>query len=107
MIDWDRVAELRDEIGAEDFDEVVEIFLEEVDAAVDAIGGDHSPLEAQLHFLKGSALNLGFVGFANLCQDGEARAAEGATDIALAPISESYQASRAEFTSGLQTRFAA
>jgi hypothetical protein len=30
MIDWDRVQELRDEIGAEAFGEVVELFLEEV-----------------------------------------------------------------------------
>ena len=29
MIDWARVSELRDEVGAEDFDEVVELFLEE------------------------------------------------------------------------------
>ena len=34
MIDWTRVSELRDEVGAEDFDEVVELFLEEVDEAI-------------------------------------------------------------------------
>ena len=27
MIDWNRVLELRDEVGAEDFDEVVELSL--------------------------------------------------------------------------------
>ena len=31
MIDWNRVAALREEVGAEDFDEVVELFLQEVD----------------------------------------------------------------------------
>ena len=36
MIDWTRVSELRDEIGAEDFGDVVEIFLEEVEAEVEA-----------------------------------------------------------------------
>ena len=30
MIDWQRVNELRDEVGAEDFEEVVDLFLEEV-----------------------------------------------------------------------------
>ena len=30
MIDWDRVTELRDEIGAEDLATVIEMFLEEV-----------------------------------------------------------------------------
>ena len=37
MIDWARVSELRDEVGAEDFDEVVELFLEEVDEAIAAL----------------------------------------------------------------------
>ena len=31
MIDWDRVQELREEVGAEEFAEVIELFLEEVD----------------------------------------------------------------------------
>ena len=33
MIDWGRVAELRDEVGAENFSEVVCLFLEEADEA--------------------------------------------------------------------------
>jgi len=50
MIDW-----------AEDFDEVVELFLEEVDEAIVALRDltDLSELEPQCHFLKGSALNIG------------------------------------------------
>ena len=36
MIDWARVSELRDEVGEGDFDEVVELFLEEVDEAIAA-----------------------------------------------------------------------
>ena len=35
MIDWSRVEELRDKIGAEDFDEVVELFLSEVEDRID------------------------------------------------------------------------
>ena len=31
MIDWARVSELRDEVGPEDFEEVLHLFLEEVD----------------------------------------------------------------------------
>ena len=31
MIDWARVSELRDEVGAEDFEEVVQLFLAEVE----------------------------------------------------------------------------
>ena len=61
MIDWARVSELRDEVGAEDFDEVVELSLEEVDEAIAALRDltDLSELEPQCHFLKGSALISG------------------------------------------------
>ena len=34
MIDWPRVAELRDEIGVTEFDEVVPLFLQEVEATI-------------------------------------------------------------------------
>ena len=52
MIDWVRVSELRDEVGAEDFDVVVELFLEEVDEAIAALSDltDLSELEPQCHF---------------------------------------------------------
>jgi hypothetical protein len=54
MIDWACVSELRDEVGAEDFDEVVELFLEEVDEAIVALRDltDLSELEPQCHFQK-------------------------------------------------------
>ena len=38
MIDWPRVTELREEVGAEDFEEVVEIFLEEVEERIETYG---------------------------------------------------------------------
>ena len=52
MIDWARVSELRHEVGAEDFDEVVELFLEEVDEAIAALRDltDLSELEPQCYF---------------------------------------------------------
>ena len=66
MIDWPRVTELREEVGAEDFGEVVEIFLEEVEEVIGKLeGGDRGQLEQDLHFLKGSALNLGFDEFSS------------------------------------------
>ena len=43
MIEWDRVAELRDEVGAEDFAEVVELFLDEVEATLARIVRVHYP----------------------------------------------------------------
>ena len=79
MIDWSRVEELRDEIGAEDFDEVVELFLSEVEDRIDLAltKAESESFEEDLHFLKGSALNLGFDQFAQLCDAGEQQAANG------------------------------
>ena len=37
MIDWTRIKQLRDEIGEEDFPEVVEIFIEEVSGMIDSL----------------------------------------------------------------------
>lgn len=107
MIDWARVTELREEIGDEDFSEVVELFLEEVDAVIATLAPGMADLEAQLHFLKGSALNLGFDAFSTLCQDGESAAASGGgAGVDIPRILTVYAASRAEFSAGLNTRLA-
>jgi HPt (histidine-containing phosphotransfer) domain-containing protein len=57
-------------------------------------------LEADLHFLKGSALNLGFRHLAALCGAGEKRAAVGAA-VDVAEVAESFAASRQAFVAGL------
>jgi histidine phosphotransfer protein HptB len=79
MIDWKRVDELREEIGTEGFAEVADMFLEEADEAVRVLVAGLGPdeVEGQLHFLKGSALNLGLADLAAICQDGERKAAAG------------------------------
>jgi HPt (histidine-containing phosphotransfer) domain-containing protein len=102
VIAWGRVNELRDEIGANDFDEVVALFLEEADAVILRISpvAGAKALECDLHFLKGAALNLGFSDFANFCQDGERRAAVGDLDVDLAQLCASYQASKRAFALG-------
>ena len=69
MIDWSRVNELKGEIGEDGFAEVVELFLDEVETAIARLSPD-SParkLETDMHFLKGSAWNLGFVEFGAVC----------------------------------------
>lgn len=100
MIDWDRVNELRDEVGAEDFNEVIGIFLEEVEETmVRMISTPNlAALEEDMHFLKGGALNLGFKKFSELCQAGEkaAQIGDGAT-ICLNTVFEMYAASKAAF----------
>ena len=103
MIDWDRVASLREEIGMADFAEVVEMFLSESDEAVARlVAGKPDPtLEADLHFLKGSALNLGFHHLAALCSAGEKRAAAGA-EVDVPEVAKSFAATRRAFEAGLR-----
>ncbi|WP_317056467.1 Hpt domain-containing protein [Roseovarius rhodophyticola] len=108
MIDWTRVARLREEIGADDFSEVIEVFLEEVEGEIAPLRQPCEPsqLEAVLHFLKGSALNLGFETFAELCADGESKAAEGhVAEIDLHAILKSYSNSKVLFLDALEHRF--
>lgn len=103
MIDWNRVCELRSEIGAEDFAEVVAMFLEEADEVIARLSNAAGArvLEGDLHFLKGSALNLGFADFAALCQEGERRASQGDASVPTAPVARCYAASKAAFEQGL------
>ena len=99
MIDWGRVSDLRSEIGPDDFDEVVALFLEEADEVIAQLADNPAPsaLQDRLHFLKGSALNLGFQDLAQLCQVGERRAAVGDA-VDLRAVIAVYAASLAEFT---------
>ena len=110
MIDWERVDELRDEVGAEDFDEVVQLFLGEVETTISKMreAPDMTTLEADLHFLKGAALNLGFSAFSDLCQKGEHMAGRGEAEaVDLPGILDCFDASCAVFTAELPQRFAA
>lgn len=104
MIQWSRVDELRDEVGDPDFDEVVDLFLEEVEEVIERLRAmtDRSALASDLHFLKGSALSLGFRKFSDLCQDGERLSAAGEPDkVDIAAIIRGFEASRAQFQAGL------
>lgn len=103
MIDWARVQELKDEIGEEDFAEVAEMFMVEVEDVIARLKTEPNPAtyEEDLHFLKSSALNLGFAEVSALCQDGEKRSAAGEAEaVELAPIFSAYDASKVAFLAG-------
>ncbi len=103
MIDWAKVLELRDEVGADDFDEVVELFLDEVEDTITHLGTPGRSLEHDLHFLKGSALNLGFSEFSELCRCGEAQAARGLDqEVDTGRIIACYRTSKMAFLSDAQ-----
>ncbi len=106
MIDWNRVQALREELGAADFASVIELFLDEVEGIVMRIGhGDADQLENDLHFLKGSAANLGFTAFGRLCQRGEVAVRGGhAADFDMAALLDCYAVTKREFVAGNSAR---
>lgn len=102
MIDWERVAILREEVGAEDFCEVVELFIDEVEDTINSLSQDQTPAEheATMHFLAGSALNLGFRDLAEFCKSAETQAKQGEC-ANVARLREIYTEARAAFAAKL------
>jgi HPt (histidine-containing phosphotransfer) domain-containing protein len=99
MIDWSKAKELREEIGEEDFGEIVEVFLDEVEQELESLDASSAEaLEKSMHFLKGSALNLGFSTLAEDCAESEvlARSRE-LQKIDIAQIRSVYAESKREF----------
>lgn len=81
MIAWDRVAELREEIGEDSFAEVIEMFVEEAEELSDAIAeAGPDQMEGAMHAMKSTALNLGLSELAEICAVGELAAAAGRSD---------------------------
>lgn len=99
MIDWDRLTEVKNEIGEEDFADIAELFVEEIDEVMRRLAKKpEAATTADFHFLRGSAANLGFVRFAQCCADAETRVASGGLpDIdALTEVFEESLAAAAE-----------
>ena len=86
MLDNKRISELKDEIGEEDFAEVLEMFLGEMTDQLGKFDMNATPerVQASLHALKGAALNVGFQAFADLCATAETFANEGLVQETLA-----------------------
>lgn len=106
MLDWNRISELQAEVGDEAFAEVIEIFLEEVEDVLARLAqtGIGAGIPDDMHFLRGSALNLGLGQFAELCNDFELAARSGAPDqIDLAKLSACYEASKSQLLARTQT----
>ena len=106
MIDWTRVHELREEVGAETFPEVVAMFFEESDEVIGrlrtAVGSRSAASDtgADLHLLRGSAANLGFEALAQLCAAAEC-GGRAEAEQRLDSILRCYALSREAFQNGL------
>jgi HPt (histidine-containing phosphotransfer) domain-containing protein len=108
MIDWSQVAQLRREVGAKDFDEVLDLFFEEVEEGIARLPALAQSLQLgeDLHALKGSALNLGFSVFAEACHKGELLCAKkGAEGVDIPAILSTYSESKQAFYTELPTAF--
>lgn len=73
MIEWQRLSELREDVGDEEFEDVVSLFLEEIRQTLpDLAQADLEARVSLLHSIKGSARNIGLTSFARVC-DAEER----------------------------------
>ncbi len=91
-VDLDRLTSLRDDIGAEDFADVVLLFFTEIGEKLEQMreaAGSLSP--GDFHFLRGSAANLGFTAMVEACERAETACAEG-REPDLAAVVESNEA---------------
>ncbi len=85
MIDKTRIGQLRADIGDADFFIIVAGFLQEGEAALAKLrrrnkaGDDSAQIPADLHFLKGCAVNLGFCAVAEYCETHKANPAPDIT----------------------------
>ncbi len=111
MIDWARMRELLDEIGAEDFDMVADLFLKEVSENIGALGaaqGRPARMAEHMHALKGAASNLGFAALADLALAGERAAQAGDTEaVTMAEMRHVFDASVAAFEAERASRLVA
>ena len=96
MIDRERLAELRHEVGTDDLTEVIALFCEEVEETLDRIISHPSAsLGDDLHFLKGSALNIGMSEVGQLCLEAEkAWRKDASSPPDIAPIAQAFRKAR-------------
>jgi len=103
MIDWARVEELKTDMGADDFDEVIDLFLSEIETTLDGMGQSGSDtLAKDIHFLKGSAANVGFEQLCAMCRKSEL----APNDVDISDIARCYFESKTIFLSELEARHA-
>ena len=72
VVDWDRINELRGDIGEEDFADLAILFVSELHETITRlVTQPDSVTEADFHFLRGGASNLGFQSVVDACTSAE------------------------------------
>lgn len=101
LVDLARLEELVADIGEEALPEIMDMFVAEVEDSLAALRREErqaaGEIASEAHFIRGSALNLGFMALAEACGKVEklAAAAPG-TPVATARIAALFDRSRAE-----------
>ncbi|NNK79166.1 MAG: Hpt domain-containing protein [Litoreibacter sp.] len=94
MVNWVRIGELRSDFGDDDFNEIISLFLSEVEERLSSLHRDDvAKLKEDLHFLKGSAANLGFDTFKATCS----RLESDPSAVDLVDLRRVYESSKSEF----------
>ncbi len=75
-VDWDRLNELKNDIGEEDFADVAILFVAELQETLSGMTATGAAAE-DFHFLRGSAANLGFKALVDACTTAEATCKAG------------------------------
>lgn len=103
MLDWNRIRELRSEVGDDEFTVVVELFLDEVEGVITRLScNERRRLVNDLHFLKDCAWTLGWQRLGDLCEAGEQLATTGAFRPSdLDEILDCYAASKQHMMGGI------
>ncbi|MEX3017422.1 Hpt domain-containing protein [Gymnodinialimonas hymeniacidonis] len=95
-VDWERLNELKDDIGEEDFADVATLFVSELQDTLSGMQVATAAAE-DFHFLRGSAANLGFTALVAACSRAEAAAKAGeAPDVAA--VKSAFNAALAEMS---------
>lgn len=103
MIDWAQARQLEKDVGKEEMAEVVELFLAEVDEAMEKLQSAYDEMPAEdrstsFHFLKGCASNLGFKSFGDQCSLGEeVTKTGGIPNFQISDLATTYAASKKQF----------
>ena len=101
MIDWPHVRKLQQNVGADDFTEIVELYFSEVEETLDRIQ-EKGPTATDMHLLKGSSANMGFVAFSKACQIAEHALQNAEIECDLVAVKECYRDSVTAFVNGLE-----
>jgi HPt (histidine-containing phosphotransfer) domain-containing protein len=109
MINWRQARQLQNDVGKDEMVEVVDLFLSEVDEAMEALQNKYATMSATdrsaaFHFLKGCASNLGFETFGDKCVQGEESLKAGnEPDFRVSDLVETYARSKQQFAREYET----